>query len=97
MHARVRTRLTSVCSLVQAPIVRAPFVLLPSYAAPWQQHSLLPGAGSRAVLPVGECAVLAASLRAEGDVTIRAISFDVTAGWEFRVRCGLVTASCVHG
>jgi hypothetical protein len=69
----------------QAPVVRAPFVLLPSYAAAWQLHSLLPGAGARHVLPLGERAVLTASLRAEGDVTVRAMQLELSPGWQSRV------------
>jgi hypothetical protein len=73
--------------------VRAPFVLLPSYAAAWQQHSLLPSAGARHVLPLGERAVLTASLRAEGDITVRAMQLDAAPGWTSR---DMLTASTSH-
>ncbi len=79
--------------------MHAPFVLLPTYTAPWQQSSLLLGAAVRAVLPLGEGTVLSANIRAEGDVMICATQLDAAKGWTARVRplrCRLWPAGFVH-
>jgi hypothetical protein len=60
--------------------------LHPAFTSRWQQHCLLPGTAPHAVLALGECAVLNASLRAMGDLTVCAVHLETDARWTSRVR-----------
>lgn len=69
----------------EAPPVRAPFSLTADYWGAWLRHSLqLEGAmgGAAAALPVGQPCLLAAHLRAEGALTLCALSLEPSPGCE---------------
>ena len=69
----------------QTPLVQPALELQPTYTSRWQHHCLLPGTAPHAVLALGECAVLSASLRALGKLSVCAVDLETDARWTSRV------------